>query len=130
MADHVFKDVLRLAKRGAWPRERTLPLLEQAAETAEQISRIPANHGSRTQRVPQLANATAGVVEVEDDNGDGDGDNEADPSQGHANGHAVAVNLAAKQRLQEAGNLRALFVEIKDLDCWPPPRGIALGRAA
>jgi len=57
MADILFQDMVVLARRGVWARERTLQLLDAAADTAARLPPTPLN--DRANEVGQAAAAAA-----------------------------------------------------------------------
>ena len=62
MADHVFVDLLVLAKRGTWSRECTLPMLEEAARTAERLPSLPPESASAELEQAAIAATAAGTL--------------------------------------------------------------------
>ncbi|KAL3915950.1 MAG: hypothetical protein SGPRY_007021 [Prymnesium sp.] len=122
MADHVFMDLLVLAKRGTWSRESTLPMLEEAARIAARLPKMPHNSFSAELKQHYLAasgftllslfwqaalTATAAGTLVFN----------------NAGGNAPLTTTTTFQtRNSQAEKLRDLINELKELKTWPIPR--------
>ncbi|KAL1503319.1 hypothetical protein AB1Y20_011371 [Prymnesium parvum] len=113
MADHVFKDLLVLAKRGTWSRERTLPMLEEAAKTVERLPCMPPDHFSaELEQAALVANAAGALI------------------FNSIGGNPVIMQTSAVQEWRNqhtpyrcAEKLRNLIEELKESSTWPPSLG-------